>query len=45
MGYLSELGNFFIISVELIRFMKDPMGNPDFKSAWDSVIEEVSIDN
>ena len=24
--------------------MKDAAGNPDFKSAWDSVIEEVSID-
>ena len=28
-----------------IRFMTDALGNPDFKSAWDSVIEEVSIDN
>lgn len=25
--------------------MKDVNGNPDFKSAWDSVIEEVGIDN
>lgn len=25
--------------------MKDALGNPDFKSAWDSVIEDVSIDN